>query len=441
MRKLILLFFLFPFVVSAQKSYTVQFDDYITGQINVNDFSGNVLVAQKGKVIYEKAFGLADRELNVKNNLESKFQIGSLTKQFTACAILQLAEVGKLKLNDTIGTYLPSFPKGDSITIHMLLNHTSGIRNYTDLPEFWKIAATPMEKDSMVAVIKRQPFDFSPGSKWKYSNSGYFLLGCIIEKASGQSYSNYVLNQVIKKAGLKNTFVNRPDSILANRVKGYMKDENGWHNAMYISMEGPYSAGAIISTVEDLYKWNIALFGNKVISPASLTKMTTPYLQNYGYGLSINTFQNHLEIGHAGGIPGFVSYLVCFPKDSIAIVVLSNNSNDSPGIAKALAAILFDVQVIAPYTHTETKIDSTVLDNYVGKYVIASSDTLQIIKKNDKLYRRIQGSDIELKPESKTKFFYADESDRQFEFKIEPSGKVADAFFIRAGVKEKMKRP
>lgn len=440
MRKLILLLFLFPYAVLAQKNYTVQFDNYMNGQVTVNDFSGNVLVAQKGKVIYEKAFGLADRELNVKNNLESKFQIGSLTKQFTACAILQLAEAGKLKLNDTIGTYFPGFSKGDSVTIHMLLNHTSGIRNYTDIPEFWKIAATPMEKDSMVALIKRQPFDFSPGSKWNYSNSGYFLLGYIIEKASGQSYSDYVLNKVLKKAGLENTFVNRWDSILTNRAKGYMKSRNGWVNAFYISMEGPYSAGAIISTVEDLYKWNMALFGNKVISSASLTKMTTPYLQHYGYGLGIDTFQQHLSIGHTGGIPGFISYLVRFPTDSVVVVVLSNNSGNSPTIANALAANLFGIPVITPHKHIEVKIDSTILDHYIGKYVLASSDTLQIIKKNGKLYRRKPDSEIELKPESNTTFFYADESDRQLEFKIETSGKVVDAFFINAGIKEKMKR-
>jgi CubicO group peptidase (beta-lactamase class C family) len=440
MRKLILLLLLFPFAVSAQKSYTAKFDDYMNGQVNVNDFSGNVLVAQKGKIIYEKAFGLADRELNVKNNLKGKFQIGSLTKQFTAAAILQLAEAGKLKLTDTIGTYFPSFPKGDSVTIHMLLSHTSGIRNYTDMPEFWRIGATPVEKDSMIALIKRQPLDFSPGSKWKYSNSGYLLLGYIIEKASGQSYSDYVLNKVIKNAGLENTFVNRWDSILANRVKGYMKGENGWQNAMYISMEGPYSAGAIISTVEDLYKWNNALFENKIISPGSLTKMTTPYLQHYGYGLGIDTFQRHLNIGHSGGIPGFVSYLVRFPADNVVVVVLSNSSGNSPAIANALAATLFGIPVIAPYKHIEVKIDSAVLNQYIGKYLLASSDTLEIIKKDGKIYRHKLDGDIELKPESNTKLFYTDNSDRQIEFKINKSGKVVNAFFINGGMKEEMKQ-
>jgi len=440
MRKLILLFLLIPFAVSAQMNYTAQFDNYMDAQVNVNDFSGNVLVAQKGKVIYEKAFGLADREQNLKNNIEGKFQIGSLTKQFTACAILQLAEAGKLKLNDIIGTYFPGFPKGDTVTIHMLLNHTSGIRNYTEIPEFWKIAATPMEKDSMIALIKRQPFDFSPGSKWNYSNSGYFLLGYIIEKASGQSYSDYVLNKVIKKAGLENTFVNRWDSILTNRARGYMKNRGVWKNASYISMEGPYSGGAIISTIGDLYKWNTALFGNKVISSASLTKMTTPYLQHYGYGLGIDTFQHHLSIGHSGSIPGFASYLVLFPADSVVAVILSNNFGNSIAFGNALASNIFGIPVINPYKHSEIKIDSTILDNYIGYYILASSEKVELIKKNGTLYRRLQSSDMELKPESNTKFFYANGNDRQVEFKIDSSGKAIDIYFISGGVKEKMER-
>jgi CubicO group peptidase (beta-lactamase class C family) len=289
----------------------------------------------------------------------------------------------------------------------------------------------------MLALFKRQPFDFSPGTRWNYSNSGYFLLGLIIEKVSGQSYSDYVLNKVIKKAGLENTFVNRWDTILVNRARGYTKDKDRWSNAMFVSMEGPFSAGAIISTVEDLYKWNQALYGNKIISQASLTKMTTPYMNHYGYGLGIDSFQHHLRIGHTGGIPGFISCLVNYPKDDLVIVVLSNSNGNSPAVANAFAATLFGIPVIPLYKHTETKIDSTLLDKYAGKYVIGS-DTIQIIKKGNKLFRQRPNGDIELKPESNTKFFYADNSDRQIEFDM--AGNPGNAFFINGGVKEKMKR-
>ena len=440
MRQLILLFLVIPFATSAQKNYTASLDKYMNAQVSINEFSGNVLIAQKGKIIFEKAFGMADREWNISNTINSKFQIGSITKQFTAACVLNLVEQRKLSLDDKLSKYFPNFPKADSVTIHMLLTHTSGIKNYTEVPEFWKVATVPLEKDSMVALIANQPYEFSPDSKWNYSNSGYFLLGYIIEKVSGQTYSDYVLNSIIKKAGMENTFVNRWDTILKYRAKGYQKETTGWQNAMFISMEAPYSAGAIISTVGDLYKWNNALFSNKIISTASLTKMITPYMNHYGYGLGIDTFQHHLRIGHSGGIPGFLTYLGRFPKDSIVVVVLSNNSSNSPAIAAALAGILLDVPVVAPYKHKEVKIDSVILNQYIGKYVIGSSDTLEVIKKDGKLFRHKPDSDIELKPESNTKFFYADESDKQIEFKLDKSGKIVNTFFISGGIKEKMKR-
>ena len=440
MRKLILLLLLSPFAVTAQKSYTALFDNYMNAQVNINDFSGTILVAQKGKVIYEKAFGVADRELNVKTNLQSKYQIGSITKQFTACGILLLAENGKLNLVDKLSKYFPEFPKADSVTIHMLLNHTSGIKDYTELDNFWKIAALPIEKDSMLALIKKQPYNFSPGTEWNYSNSGYFLLGYIIEKVTTKSYSDFVLNNIIKKAGLGNTFVNLWDTILTNRAKGYEKNTTGWRNATYISMEGPYSAGAIISTVEDLYKWNNALFSNKIIPATSFKKMTTSYLNNYGYGLLIDTFLHHIRIGHIGGIPGFVSYLGRFPEDSVVVVVLSNNESNSESIANALAANIFGIPVIIPYKHTESKIDSGILDNYIGTYVLDAANKIQLIKKDGKLYRHKPASDVELKAESKTMFFYGDGSDRQIEFKVDKSGKMVTAFFISGGVKEEIKR-
>lgn len=440
MRKLTLLLLLFNYAASAQKDFKVQFDKYMNGQFTVNNFSGNVLVAKNGKIIYEKSFGFANREWKIPNGINSKFQIGSITKQFTAACILKLADEGKLSLDDKLNKYFPDFPKADSVTIQMLLTHTSGIKDYTRVPEFGEIATVPLEKDSLVSLIKRQPYDFSPGSKWNYSNSGYFLLGYIIEKISNQTYSEYVLENAIKKAGLKNTFVNKWDSILVNRAAGYEKDISGWHNAMYISMEAPYSAGAIISTIEDLYKWNIALFSDKIIPAPSLKKMTTPYKNNYGYGLVIDSFYNHLRMGHGGAIPGFRSYLGCYPKDNIVIVVLSNNLSNSPAIANGLAGILFDLQVVAPYQHKEVKIDTTNINNYVGKYAIGTSGTLEIIKKGNKLFRHRPETDTELKPESNTKFFYADESDRQIEFNVDKSGKMIKAFFISGGIKEEMKR-
>jgi CubicO group peptidase (beta-lactamase class C family) len=444
MKKLFIAFLILPVISFTQKNISTLLDTYMQAQVNVNEFTGTVLVAQKGKIIYEKAFGMADREWNIPNTIQSKFEVGSITKQFTSACILQLAEQGKLSLDDKLNKYFPDFPKGDSVTIHMLLTHTSGIKDYTDVREFSKVSTRRLEKDSMVALIKKQPFVFSPGTEWSYSSSGYFLLGYIIEKVSGKPYSDYVYNNVIKKAGLKNTCVNSWDSVLLYRAKGYRKTTNGWENAWFISMEGPYSAGAIISTIEDLYQWDNALFSNKIISAASFSKMTTPYKAHYGYGLFIDSFQHHLEIGHSGGINGFSSFLGRFPTDDVVVAGLSNEeTTNTESIVNALAAIVFDIPVTAPYKHTEVKVDSSILKRYAGAYkqTNAQVDTFKI--KDGKLYFHPQNgsNEYEFKPESEKKFFFALNPDAyQYEFEVDNKGKVIKAYYISAGIKNEIKK-
>ena len=430
---------LFPLACTAQKNYPRLLDEYAQAEFSVKDFNGTVLVMQKGKAIYKKAFGLADREWNVPNTPETKFRIGSVTKQFTAACILQLAEQGKLSLDDKISKYFPGYPKGDSITIHMLLNHASGIKNYTDIGAFWPKAVLPLSHDSMIALFKDEPLDFSPGTKWSYSNSGYYLLGVIVEKVSGKNFSDYLMESVIKKAGLKNTFMDNLDSVIMFRAKGYGKNRRGfWQHAMYISMEGPYSAGAMVSTTEDLYLWSKALMSNQVLSAASTQKMTAPYLGSYGYGIISDSLKTHKRIWHNGGIPGFSSHLAYYPMDDICIVVFSNTGANADKVGIALAAIMFDQAVQKPYIPVTVKIDPALLDNYIGKYMAAGP--IELIKKDGKLYRHRDGSpDIELKPESTTRFFYADNSDRFIEFEVDKEGKVIKSWFI-GGDKVEMKK-
>ncbi len=440
MMKKIIILLLLPLAVAAQKNYPALLNDYAEAEFKVKDFNGTVLVMQKGKEIYKKAFGMADREWNVPNTVDTKFRIGSVTKQFTAACILQLAEHGKLSTDDKLTKYIPEYPKGDSITIHMLLNHTSGITNYTNLPEFWPKAVLPLSIDSMIALFKNKPFDFSPGSKWNYSNSGYFLLGVIVEKASGKKFNEYLNENITTKLGLKNTSLDRLDSVLAFRAQGYDKNQQGvWSHAMYISMEAPYSAGAMVSTVDDLYKWTKALHNNQVLSAASTKKMITPYMNNYGYGIGIDSLKSHQRISHNGGIPGFVTNLSYYPADDVCVVVVSNNGSNSDGVSSALASILFDLPVQKPYIPKEVKIDTTLLDKYVGKYI--ATNPIEIIKKDGKLYRHRDGSDdVELKPESDTRFFYADDSDRFIEFEVDKTGKVIKGWFIGSGNKTEMKK-
>ena len=438
--KKIMLLFLLPLAITAQKNYPKLLDEYAQAEFKIKEFNGTMLVMQKGKVMYKKAFGMADKEWNIPNTVDTKYRIGSVTKQFTAACILQLAEQGKLNLDNTLVKYIPNYPKGDSITIHMLLNHTSGIVNYTALPEFWPKAILTLSTDSMIALFKNKPLDFSPGTKWNYSNSGFFLLGVIVEKASGKKFDEYLQEQIIKKIALKNTFMDNLDSVLAFRAKGYTKNRAGvWQHAMQISMEGPYSAGAMVSTVDDLYHWTKALHSNKVLLAASTQKMLTPYKNNYGYGIGIDSLKKHKRVSHSGGIPGFASYLSYFPDDDVCVAIISNNGSNSSAVGIALQSILFNLPVQIPYKPKEVTIDTTILNNYVGKYIAASP--IEIIKKNSRLYRHRDGSpDIELKPESKKRFFYADQSDRFIEFEIDQPGKMIKGWFIGNGDKVEMKK-
>lgn len=439
MRKTLLAVLLSPMMLLAQKNYPKLLDDYMKAQANIKEFTGSVLLMQKGKIVYEKAFGMADREWNVSNTIETKYRIGSITKQFTAACIMQLADEGKLSVDDKLSKYIPDYPKGDSVSIHMLLNHTSGIKNYTDMPAFWPKASLPLPPDSMIAIFKNAAYDFAPGTQWNYSNSAYFLLGYIIEKVSGEKYGSYLLKNIIQKAGLKNTMLDRVDSILQFRAKGYNKDGNTWENAIYVAMEVPYSAGAMVSTVHDLQQWMKALMENKIVSAASVTKMTTPYMNNYGYGLGIDSLKTHKRVGHSGGIPGFVSYLGYFPADDVYVVALSNNSSGAQAIANSLASILFDIPVFVPYIPKAIPLTTEQLDRFTGSYTSPNS-TFKITRKGTAVYRQRAGSDdVELKPESSTRLFYADKSDRFIKFEFDKNNVATKATLLNGNERTELK--
>ena len=444
--KKILLIILLPLTISAQKNFPQLLDQYMQAQNQVKGFTGTVLVMKQNKVLLRKAYGMADREWNIPNTPETKFEIGSLTKQFTAACILQLVEEGKLSLEDKLSKFLPKFPKADSVTIHMLLNHTSGIANYTAQLSFMNVATQHLGQDSMISFIAGKSYTASPGSKFNYTNSGYFLLGYIIEKVSGLSYGNYLEKNIFSKLGMTNSLLNKPDSVLSMRAKGYDVKGRKTANADYIAMDWPFSAGGIISTVDDMYKWDRALYTGTVLNDASKQKMFTPGKGDYGYGFIIDSLEKHPRIWHNGSIPGFLSNISRYPEEDVCVIVLANTiviqNNTLPitdVLAGGLAGIVFDMPVEVPYVHKEVKIDPSLLDKYVGKY--NAGLTLEVIKKDNKLYRHRDGSvDIELKPESNTKFFYADDSNRQLEFELDAAGNVVKIWFINNEQRGEMKR-
>ncbi|HKS40954.1 MAG TPA: serine hydrolase [Blastocatellia bacterium] len=296
-------------------------------------FNGSILVAEKGKIIYEKGFGMANMEWAIPNQPDTKFRIGSVTKQFTATLILQLVEEGKIKLDGKLSDYLPDYRKdtGGKITIHQLLNHTSGIPSYTGRPNFFaEVSRNPYSVTDFVKKFASGDLEFEPGSKYSYNNSGYFLLGAIIEKVTGKSYETVLKERILEPLGMMNTGYDHHASILQKRASGYEKTPAGYVNAAYLDMSLPYAAGSIYSTVEDLYKWEQSLYENKIISAESKKLMFTPGLSNYGYGLVIadrpigKTDQKTKVIQHGGGINGFNSLLTRLVDKQQTVILLDN---------------------------------------------------------------------------------------------------------------------
>ncbi|MEP6635437.1 MAG: serine hydrolase [Acidobacteriota bacterium] len=297
-------------------------------------FNGSVLVAENGKVIYKKGLGLANMEWNIPNAPDTRFRLGSITKQFTATLVLQLVEQGRIKIDSKITDYLPDYRKdtGGKVTIHNLLTHTSGIPNYTGLPGFNEVSRDPYSVEEFVKKYTSNDLEFEPGSKFSYSNSGYFILGAIIEKVTGQRYEQVLKERILDPLGMKNSGYDHYANILERRAAGYQKTPDGYVNAPYLDMSLPFAAGAIYSTVDDLYLWDQALYTDRVLSAHSKDLMFKPFLSDYAYGWNVTNAsygtgtERTLQIRHDGGINGFSTIIVRFPEQKHLIVLLDNTA-------------------------------------------------------------------------------------------------------------------
>ncbi|HKO61106.1 MAG TPA: serine hydrolase [Pyrinomonadaceae bacterium] len=320
-------------------------------------FNGSVLVAENGKVIHKKGYGHANMEWNIPNAPDTRFRLGSITKQFTAALILQLVDEGKVKIDGKLSDYLPAYRKdvGDKVTIHHLLNHTSGIPSYTGLAGFFaNVSRNPFAVEDFVKQYTSNDLEFEPGSKYSYNNSGYFLLGAIIEKVTGKNYATVLKEKILDPLGMKNTGYDLHSPIIEKRATGYERTANGYRNAPYLDMSIPYAAGSMYSTVEDLYLWDQALYTDRVVSAQSKASMYKPALEDYGYGWVINqaTFGNGTSpaqrIMHGGGINGFNTLIIRYPQQKHLIVLLDNTSQGESldRLQETITNILFN----QPYT-------------------------------------------------------------------------------------------
>lgn len=352
--------------------------DVLVGQYVANSqFNGTVLVAEKGQVIFKKGYGMANREWKIANTPDTKFRLGSITKQFTAMLIMQLVERGKLKVDGKITDYLPDYPKatGDKITIHHLLTHTSGIPSYTGFPRFFEtMSRDPYTPQAFVKKFADLPLEFEPGSKFSYDNSGYFLLGVIIEKITGKAYADVLKENITTPLQMNNTGYDLAGPILAKRAAGYEKRNGGYVNAPYLDMSIPYAAGSLYSTVEDLYRWDQALYSDKLLSASAKATMFTPYLEDYAYGWTVyktkvgQLTDSLLVITHGGGINGFNTIISRLPKDKQLIVLLNNTGGAPLGdMRNNILRILYDQPVEAPKKPITDLLRQSVMSDPIEK--------------------------------------------------------------------------
>jgi CubicO group peptidase (beta-lactamase class C family) len=312
---------------------TSEIDKHMNLAVETGKFSGSILVARNGKVLISKGYGMANRELNVPNTPQMKFRIGSLTKQFTAMAIMILQERGKLSVQDSVCKYVPECPRDwAEITVHQLLTHTSGIQDLLTFPDFGQTMALPSPVAQTIERFKNKPLEFRPGTKFKYSNSGYVLLGYIIERASGQSYEAYLRENIFEPLKMSSSGNDHNDLIIKNRAAGYTKRDGDIINALYIDMSIPTGGGSLYSTVEDLFLWDQGLYTEKLVTKKSLAAMFTPYTTaDWGDGAAYGWFigkdkSNHKYMGFLGGINGFAAQIMRYPDEKVFVVVLSNFS-------------------------------------------------------------------------------------------------------------------
>ncbi|WP_338839303.1 serine hydrolase domain-containing protein [Flavobacterium ginsenosidimutans] len=333
---LLWIFALSSFTIKAQ-SIEKAVDSLISRDFNDKNAPGGVfMIAHHGKPVYQKAFGKANLELGSDMSVDNVFELGSMTKQFTAVAILMLEQQDKLKVGDRISKYIPDYPNGDKITIHHLLTHTSGIKDFTKMKSLSDIAQKEMTPKMMVDFFKNEPVDFAPGEKFDYNNSGYVLLGYLIELVSGEKYEDYISTHIFDKAGMSQSSYASDRKVIKNRAYGYHKKESGYVNKTVISFSVPFSSGSLMSTLSDMLKWQNALNQNILLDSIETKKAFSKYTLNngdyftYGYGWHLRDIDKVPTREHGGSIFGFKTMAVYIPSEDIYVVGFSNCDCNSP---------------------------------------------------------------------------------------------------------------
>jgi CubicO group peptidase (beta-lactamase class C family) len=375
---------------------------------------GAVLVVKDGETLLREGYGIADMELGVPVTPDMVFRLGSLTKQFTAVIVMMLAEENVLSLQDEITTHLPDYPPpAQVVTIEHLLTHTSGIPSYTDNSEVMASADQDRTVDEVIAIFEDEPLQFAPGSQWRYSNSGYFLLGAIIEAVTDKTYAEVVQERIFDPLEMRNSYYGNFEQIIPGRARGYHREEDIYTNAPTISMTMPYAAGSLLSTVDDLARWDAALHAGELLPREVLDRMWSAYtLTNgeetgYGYGWMIADFDNKRVLQHGGGIHGFSTFALSVPEEKVYVAVLSNNPHTRHASTQWLAQKATSALLGQPLEWESVEVDSAILERYVGVYEIDPETERVVTVEDGKLFtQRTGGMKNQTAPASETEFFY-----------------------------------
>lgn len=408
-----------------------------------------VLVASGAQVLYKDGFGYADIANKRPATPDTKFRIGSITKQFAAASILKLQEDGRISVNDKLSKFIPDFPRGDEVTIHHLLTHTSGIHSYTGKPQFVERVTSPVTEEEVIAFFKDDPYDFSPGDQFLYNNSAYFLLGYIIRKVSGQSFGEYLKETFFDPIGMRNSGVHCSTLSLENEAKGYGKENDAYTSTVSWEMSWAGAAGALYSTVGDLHLWNEALFGGKVLKEESLKAAFTPVTLNdgsvstphYGYGWAISEYRGRKVLSHSGGLHGFISQLAYYPDDKLTVVILTNQTPPE---------VHLDPNKIAEFAlwekMNETKarvLDETVSEDvapYVGRYNFGQGMVMIITQEGNNLFAKLSSQPrFPIFPAGNGEYFWKVVNAR-IKFVKNENGEVEHALFEQNGNKLKVNK-
>jgi CubicO group peptidase (beta-lactamase class C family) len=420
--------------------------DQIAGSYTAdNTFMGAVLVARGNDILLNKGYGEANVEQNIPNDPNTKFRIGSLTKQFTAALVLLLQQDGKLRIEDPVRKYLPDAPKSwDKITLAELLGHNSGIPEIQSDPRFRSWAMSPHTHADELALFEDRPLNFEPGSKNEYSNSNYLVLGAVIEKVTGEDYGTLLHNRILKPLGMNDSGVDKDGLVLPKRAQGYNNDNGRLVPAASESMSVPWSAGSMYSTANDLLRWERGLFDGKVLSAGSLKEMTTPGKVSHGFGVGVTTEDGMEVVDHNGAIEGFVAHLAYVPEPRIAVIVLSNVfGGASPAMGNQLVETMLGKSVVLASERKAVPISKDDLAKFEGTYQMSSGMSFTFTARGDSLEMNAGGTIVPLLYQGVKEGhprFYVAMIDGEIEFVPDSSGAMTTVLSHQHGNEQSGKR-